>query len=740
MKKIDQHSKKSRLTRYFVNHNAWMTLIIGLSIILIVILELLTYQQQQTQQTVTAKLESIHLARINLNDGLLYINLADSTSSPSDLAQGQALLQQAINFLNNNAVQDTARDGQSISGFQTSVNNFQEALTQWNQDGRSDPNRIVQLQAAFSALDLQVDRLDTLTQQSLNRITERLKFYFAFTLATSVVLFVGFLSQVYFLRKTNKSFNSEIIGNEESYHQLIQMIPVSLGLVRNDGRISMVNDHFVKMFGYTLQDIPTIDDWWKRAYPDEEYRIWATEIWNNSVDKAIKESDDIQPTEFHVTCKDGRRLRVEISGIAFQGNLLAIFTDITDRKKAEEALLESEKKYRLIFDHAADGFFIANEKGNFLDINASGSAILGYPREEISRFNFGDLLIAEDRENYRSLFNKVQKRQNASSQYKVLQKDGKVLDVGLNLSTLPDGRILGMIRNISELKRTENQIQATQQKLQNLLNEADLSRKALLSMVEDHKLSEEKIRQLNAELEQRVKDRTAQLQAANLELEAFSYSVSHDLRAPLRALDGYSNLLLTDYPDRLDEQGRHYLTRIQEGSKRMGELIEDLLNLSRITRSDFVRKQVNLSSIALETVKSVKDQEPERKVQFDIAPDLVVDGDPRLLRIVLENLINNAMKFTSKLEVANIQFGMNEKNGEKVYFVRDNGVGFDMAYANKLFTPFQRLHKVQEFPGTGIGLVVVQRIITRHGGRIWPEAEINKGATFNFTLGEKNES
>ena len=254
-------------------------------------------------------------------------------------------------------------------------------------------------------------------------------------------------------------------------------------------------------------------------------------------------------------------------------------------------------------------------------------------------------------------------------------------------------------------------------------------------MVEDHRRSEDRIRQLNSELEQRVQDRTAQLQAANQELEAFSYSVSHDLRAPLRAMDGYSNLLLSDYPDRLDDQGRHYLTRIQEATKRMGELIEDLLNLSRITRSDFIRREVNLSEIAFEIARTLKDQETDRNIEFNIAPDLIVDGDSRLLRIVLENLFSNAMKFTGNNEQARIQLGMHEKDGERVFFVRDNGIGFDMSYAGKLFTPFQRLHGIQEFPGTGIGLVIVQRIITRHGGRIWPEAAVDQGATFNFTLG-----
>lgn len=239
------------------------------------------------------------------------------------------------------------------------------------------------------------------------------------------------------------------------------------------------------------------------------------------------------------------------------------------------------------------------------------------------------------------------------------------------------------------------------------------------------------------ELEERVRDRTILLESANRELEAFAYSVSHDLRGPLRAMDGFSAALLSDYPDRLDEQGRHYLNRIQEASRRMGQLISDLLSLSRITRSEFKAQKVNLSAIASEVAAGLKSQEPEREVEFTIPPNLIVEGDVQLLRILLDNLINNAFKFTGRCEQARIELGeLGNENGDgKVYFVRDNGVGFDMAYADKLFAPFQRLHSMQEYPGTGIGLVTVQRIVNRHGGRIWPEAALNQGATFYFTLG-----
>jgi light-regulated signal transduction histidine kinase (bacteriophytochrome) len=252
--------------------------------------------------------------------------------------------------------------------------------------------------------------------------------------------------------------------------------------------------------------------------------------------------------------------------------------------------------------------------------------------------------------------------------------------------------------------------------------------------ITERKLAVEEIHRLNSELEQRIADRTVQLTAANQELEAFSYSVSHDLRAPLRSLDGFSKALLEDYAGQLDEQGKQYLTRIQEASRRMGQLINDLLDLSRVTRADFTRQRVDLSALANSITAELKAQSPSRQVEFEIKADMIVHGDENLIKIVLENLLNNACKFTSRREQALIQVGRVEQDGQWNYFVRDNGAGFDMTYANKLFAAFQRLHSEKEFPGTGIGLATVQRIIRRHGGRVWAEGVVDQGATFYFTI------
>lgn len=270
-----------------------------------------------------------------------------------------------------------------------------------------------------------------------------------------------------------------------------------------------------------------------------------------------------------------------------------------------------------------------------------------------------------------------------------------------------------------------------------IFNEAGVAIKmsGTVQDVTERKMAEEEVRKLNIELEQRVTDRTRELQAAYQELEAFSYSVAHDLRSPLRIIDGFSRILLRDYDESLDSTGRDYLARVQGASQRMGQLIDALLKLSQVMRTGITREDVDLSAIAENVGEELKKTQPERRAEFAIKEGLHAKGDPSLLRLVLENLIGNAWKFTSKKEEAAIEVGMETAaDGKAVFFVRDNGAGFDMKYADRLFNPFQRLHTEGEFPGTGIGLATVQRIIQRHGGRIWAVGQKDRGATFYFTI------
>lgn len=274
----------------------------------------------------------------------------------------------------------------------------------------------------------------------------------------------------------------------------------------------------------------------------------------------------------------------------------------------------------------------------------------------------------------------------------------------------------------------------------------EAAQKAILNILEDFDVEKNKVEQINREMAGEIAEREkaeeglqqakAAADAANRELEAFSYSVAHDLRAPLRAIDGFSQVLLEDYAGQLDAAGQASLERIRAGSQHLARLIDDLLELSRVTRSEIHRARVDLSALARKIAAELRTTAPDRLAEFVIADELVAEGDARLLQIVLENLLGNAWKFTAKRERARVEFdALPQAEGDvPAYFVRDNGAGFDMAYADKLFGAFQRLHSVEEFPGTGIGLATVQRIVHRHGGRVRGEGQLGSGATFYFTL------
>jgi signal transduction histidine kinase len=256
-------------------------------------------------------------------------------------------------------------------------------------------------------------------------------------------------------------------------------------------------------------------------------------------------------------------------------------------------------------------------------------------------------------------------------------------------------------------------------------------------MLQQIQSRDQALRQAQGELEQRVEERTNQLLVANRELEAFSYSVSHDLRGPLEIINGYVHILTSRYGPQLDADGREYLQQVRQASRRMAELIDDLLNLSRVTTTAMHKQRVDLAALARSVMDELCRREPSRQVEFVMRDCPQAEGDNRLLRIVLDNLLGNAWKYTSGHPRARIEFGCEQRSGDVVYFVRDDGAGFDLHEADRLFKPFQRLHSAAEFPGTGVGLATVQRIIQRHGGDVWAEAKVEKGATFYFTIGSQ---
>ena len=382
----------------------------------------------------------------------------------------------------------------------------------------------------------------------------------------------------------------------------------------------------------------------------------------------------------------------------------AVLRRRSDRQASERALAESEARFRALVESMPDAIVVSDLDGTIRVVNAAAEAMFGYTRGHLVGASVGDLTAPERRdiamENRRKLIERTQAGGNPIDEREstTLSRDGRMSPVTIRQTvTVVDSRpmIITTVRDISE-----------------------------------QRLAQQKIQELN----ERLQHDNATLAAVNGELEAFSYSVSHDLRTPLRAIDGFSQALLEDCADRLDDTGRAHLGRVRSATQRMGLLIDDLLTLARVTRAELNVGDVDLSALAGEVARELRERDPARDVEVSIAPDLATRGDARLMRVALENLLANAWKFTGERASAHIEFGRGGVNGEAVYFVRDNGAGFDMAYAGKLFGAFQRLHDANKFPGTGIGLATVQRIIRKHGGRIWAEAETGKGATFFFTL------
>jgi signal transduction histidine kinase len=316
-----------------------------------------------------------------------------------------------------------------------------------------------------------------------------------------------------------------------------------------------------------------------------------------------------------------------------------------------------------------------------------------------------------------------------------------------------DGTQRAVLNILDDFLAEKAQLEAAQRSVLNILGDFSEERahlqdtqRAELNILEDFDAEKIKVELVNQQLEKEVEDRkrveaqvqrvNTELLATNKELEAFSYSVSHDLRAPLRSIDGFSQALLEDCAAALDEQGKSYLHRVRAAAQRMGSLIDDFLNLAKVTRTEIHLERLSISNLARSVAAELRKTQPERQVDFQIEDGLEATVDSRLLRIVLENLLGNAWKFTSKRAQAHIELGAAQPNGVLAYFVRDNGAGFDASYADRLFGAFQRLHAITEFPGTGVGLATVQRIIQRHGGRVWAEGAVDRGATFYFTLAE----
>jgi PAS domain S-box-containing protein len=377
------------------------------------------------------------------------------------------------------------------------------------------------------------------------------------------------------------------------------------------------------------------------------------------------------------------------------------------RKRAEEALLMSEERYRSLVELSPDALFVQIDD-KIVFINTAGVKLLGAQkaRDIIGRAPLG-FIHPDDRKRIQQRVRKLYDEHKPLhfTEHRILRLDGTAIDVEMAASPL--------------------------------VFEGKAAAQVILHDITDRKRAEEEIRRLNLELEQRVVERTTELETANKELEAFSYSVSHDLRAPLRHIEGFVEILRSTKAQTLDEEGQRHLQTIADSSRQMGKLIDDLLSFSRTTRVELRKVQVSLDDLIRSVLHEMEPDVKDRNIEWHIGELPQVEGDPALLRQVFYNLIGNALKYTRTRGGTKIDIGSTRVDNEIVVFVKDNGVGFDPRYAQKLFGVFQRLHRASEFEGTGIGLANVRRIITRHGGRTWAESELDKGATFFFSLPQK---
>ncbi len=623
--------------------------------------------------------------------------------------------------------------------------------------------------------------------------------------------------------------DEEIRRQHELYSALLEAqsnAGVGLFIIRG-GKVIYANEAVCRLSGYNMDQINALGSFIDLAHPDDRERVMRNHLRRLSGDVFENRYD------IGLMTRQGTRQEVEITVAAMPGGkepgVLVLVADITERKRAQEALRLSEEKFSTVFHSSPVAISITRlADGHCVDVNEAYLRRFGWTREEMIGHTMLEIGLWPSKEARDRWVDAVRsKGRTRDFENVLLTKSGepRTILASSELIRLQGATyVLVFVHDVTELRRAEAELRESEGKFSHVFhsspvpilitrpadgvcidaNEAfcqqfgwthgevegrpvvelglwpgvedrarwvralrdEKTRRSyetvlmtrvgaprqvigatelvdhgaetwainLIHDITDRKQAEDEIRRLNSELEERVKRRTAELTTANQQLESFAHSISHDLRAPLRGIEGFSRLLAEECSGQLNTEGREYLQRVRKAAQRMSLLIDHLLQLSRVTRQEMRREPVDLSQMAAELVEDLQRSAPDRRVDVRIAPGCAVQGDPSLLRVLLENLVGNAWKYSARRADARIDFGPEDADGETCFAVRDNGAGFDMAHAGKLFAPFQRLHTHEEFEGTGVGLASCARVVLRHGGRIWGEGAPGAGAVFRFTI------
>ena len=515
---------------------------------------------------------------------------------------------------------------------------------------------------------------------------------------------IGRLTETFLrLVSTVRSGEDSLHEREHTLQAILDNSPAVIYVKDKQGKYLLANNRLADLLNLKNQEILGKTDF--ELFPHDV----ALQLKQN--DQEVLASHSVKQIEEIVPSSDGEPQHyLSVKFCLFDKNnqeyaVCGISTDISERIRNERLIRQNEENLSSLANSAFDGILV-NQHGKHVFTNQRMADLIGTTVEEILSSSMEFVVHPSELENVRQRFKRRMQGNNEPMQYETLfanKKTGEPVPVEIaafisQWQGEPTGVVF--VRDIRERKQAVAELIRYRQQLETLVSE-----------------------------------RTAELQTAIQELESFSYSVSHDLRSPLRSIDGFSQLLLEDYGDKLDNNGKDYLSRVRKAAQHMAQLIDDILLLSRVSRYKLSISEINLSTMAMESITTLQELQPAREADVKIEPNITAKGDQRLLKIVLDNLLGNAWKYTGKCDKAIIEFGQRKENNKTVYYVKDNGVGFEMQYAEKMFGPFQRLHTLDEFPGTGIGLATVKRIIQHHNGEIWAEGKLGEGATFYFTLG-----